>query len=263
MSDQTAQGQTLANVGGWQIEIIVQGYPGKSVCHGGLGWSTIAMLQGHGRLALIDVGSFSQRSIIQEWLRAKGLTPGDVTDVLLTHAHWDHSLNWVMFPKARIAIGAKELAWSLKEPWGAGPIPELYVRELDRSNQTTLVTAGDEVLPGIMAYDMPGHTPGHLVFVLGGREHDVIFTGDAAKNRAELLSLTADMTYDQIVSGQSMRRIWELWRKKPGTVLIPGHDVPMVLKDGQPSYIGERKGGVSSWFGETLDQTTLFDLTVK
>lgn len=251
----------LAETGGWQIEIVVQGYPGKSVCHGGLGWSTIALLRGHGRVALIDVGSFSQRSLILARLSAHGLTPADVTDVLLTHSHWDHSINWVMFAKARIAIGAKELAWSLKEPWGTSPVPELYVRELDRSKQTVLIKAGDEVLPGFSVYDAPGHTPGHVMFVLDGAEHDIIFTGDAAKNRAELISLTADMSYDQTVSRKSMETMWNLWRKKPGTIMVPGHDVPMVLEAGIPAYIGARAAAISSWFGETLDQTRLFELT--
>ena len=57
----TEQVAKLEEVGGWRIDIIVQGYPGKSVCHGALGWSTIALLRGHGRVVLIDVGSFAQR----------------------------------------------------------------------------------------------------------------------------------------------------------------------------------------------------------
>lgn len=252
---------SLPGIGGWDIDIVVQGYPGKSVCHGGLGWSTIALLRGYGHVAFIDVGSFSQRGIIQQSLESRGLAPADVTDVLLTHSHWDHSLNWVMFSKARIAIGTKELAWSLQEPWGKGPVPELYVRELDRLDRTALVMAGDEVLPGIRAYDMPGHTPGHLVFRLHGEKNDVLFTGDAAKNRAELLSLTADMTYDPMISQRSMEKIWEIWKDKPGTILVPGHDVPMVLENGKPAYIGERAAGISSWFGEKLEQTKLFELT--
>lgn len=261
MATSASEASPLAEIGGWQIEIVVQGYPGKSVCHGGLGWSTIALLRGHDRVALIDVGSFSQRSLILARLAAHGLTPADVTDVLLTHSHWDHSINWVMFQKARIAIGTKELAWSLNEPWGASPVPELYVRELDRSKQTSLLKAGDEILPGFRVHDAPGHTPGHVMFVLDGDERDVIFTGDAAKNRAELLSLTADMSYDQAVSRKSMEKMWDLWRQKPGTIVVPGHDVPMVLEGGKPAYIGERAAAISAWFGETLDQTRLFDLT--
>ena len=263
MATSATQAPPLAEIGGWRIEIVVQGYPGKSVCHGGLGWSTIALLRGHGRTALVDVGSFSQRSLIAARLGAHGLSPASVTDVLLTHSHWDHSINWVMFPNARIVVGAKELAWALKEPWGTSPVPELYVRELDRSAQTSLVNAGDEPLPGITVRDAPGHTPGHITFVLDGGARDVVFTGDAAKNRAELLSLTADMSYDQGISRSSMQAIWDAWRKKPGTILVPGHDVPMLLQDGKPAYIGERAAAISSWFGETLDQTRLFDLTSR
>lgn len=29
---------------GYAIDIVVQGFPGKSVCHGGLGWSLIVLL---------------------------------------------------------------------------------------------------------------------------------------------------------------------------------------------------------------------------
>jgi hypothetical protein len=30
---------------------VVQGFPGKSVCHGGLGWSTVVLVRAHRRLA--------------------------------------------------------------------------------------------------------------------------------------------------------------------------------------------------------------------
>lgn len=251
--------QTFAE-GGYDIEIAVQGYPGKAVCHGGLGWSTIALLRGHGRVALIDTGSFGQRNLIIERLQANGLAPADVTDVLLTHSHWDHSINWVMFPNAKVYIDAGELAWSIKEPWGTTPVPELYVRELDASKQLVRIAAGAATIPGITTHAAPGHTPGHVFFMLEGQSRDIIFTGDAAKNRAEILSRTADMTYDPNVSRRSIEGIWALWRKRPGTVLVPGHDVPMVLENGEPKYIAPREGGIASWFGETLDQLKMFDL---
>lgn len=248
-------------IGGWQIDVLVQGYPGKTVCHGGLGWSTIALLRGHGRVALVDAGSFAQRQPIIDRLAANGLALDDVTDLLLTHSHWDHSVNWVMFPRARVAIGGAELDWSVGEPWGLTPVPELYMRELAGSTQLHRIAAGAAVLPGITTHEAPGHTPGHLVFVLEGEAHDIVFSGDAAKNRAELLSLTADMTYDPAISHRSMEAIWALWRRRPGTVMIPGHDVPMVLDGEVPRYISERDAAIQAWFGEGLDQVTLFQLT--
>jgi glyoxylase-like metal-dependent hydrolase (beta-lactamase superfamily II) len=166
-----------------------------------------------------------------------------------------------MFPAASVFIGAAELAWSLQEPWGTTPVPELYVRELANSAQTRRIGANPDILPGISAHDAPGHTPGHLVYVVAGESRDVVFTGDAAKNRAEILSRSADMTYDPALSGKSIESIWSLWSRKPGSILVPGHDVPMVLMDGQPTYIGARFAAVSAWFGTGLEQTTLFQLT--
>ena len=246
--------------GRYNLDILVQGYPGKSVCHGSLGWSTIALLRGEGRIALVDVGAFSQRNLVQQQLAAHGLAPADVTDVILTHAHYDHAINWVMFPKARIHIGGGELDWSVAEPWGITPVPELYVRELAGSSQLVRAAQGDEVLPGIVAHHAPGHTPGHLIFVLEGAERDIIFTGDAAKNRVELLTFEADMTYDPAVTRNTIEVIWRLWKRKPGTVLLPGHDLPMVLENGAPKYLGERKAAITAWYGETLEQTTLISL---
>jgi N-acyl homoserine lactone hydrolase len=254
-------GETPLRSGAYEVDILVHGYPGKAVCHGGLGWSTIALLRGAGRVVLVDVGSFGQRQLVIDGLARHGLKPGDVTDVLLTHSHWDHSVNWVMFPNAGIVIGADELAWSVAEPWGTTPVPELYVRELDRSAQTVRVRAGQEVLPRLVCQDAPGHTPGHLIFTLSGDDRDIIFTGDAAKNRAEILSLTADMTYDPAVSRRSMQHIWEIWRRRPGSVLIPGHDMPMVLEAGAPRYLRAQAAAIMAWFGESLDRTKLFQLT--
>ena len=115
----------------YDIDIVVQGFPGKSVCHGGLGWSSVVLLRAHDRIVLIDTGGFSMRAMLIKRFAERGLKPTDITDLLLTHSHHDHSVNWTMFSKARIVIGANELEWSLEEPWGIGPVPELYVRELN------------------------------------------------------------------------------------------------------------------------------------
>lgn len=247
--------------GSHQIDIIVTGYPGKSVCHGSLGWSTIALIRYGDRRALVDVGSFSQRKLLLEYFTANAIAPTDITDVLLTHAHYDHSINWVMFEKARIVIGGHELDWSLDQPWGMTAVPELYVRELAGSDRLHRIAPGDAVFPGVRAHLGPGHTPGCLVYVLDAGERDVIFTGDACKNRAELVSRDTDMTYDAAVSRATIDLIWELWRQKPGSVLVPGHDLPMIIEGDQPQYLGTREAAVSAWFGDGMDQTTLISLT--
>ena len=247
-------------LGEHQIDIIVHGFPGKSVCHGSLGFSTIALVRHGERAALVDVGSFGQRALISDWLAQHEISAGDITDVLLTHSHYDHSINWVMFPNARITIGAGELDWSLAEPWGTTPVPELYVKELARWPNLNRVRDGELVFPGITAHMTPGHTPGSMVYVLDSGECDMIFTGDACKNRAELLSRAADMTYDADVSRASIEAIWAYWTRRSANVLIPGHDLPMVLEAGVPRYLGQREAAVRAWYGEDLNETTTFSL---
>ena len=148
---------------GYDIDIVVQGFPGKSVCHGGLGWSSVVLVRGHGRIALVDTGPIGMRKLIKERLHKRGLAPGDITDLLLSHAHHDHSINWPMFRNARVVIANTELEWALEQPIGETPVPELYMRELAQWPKLVRANDGDEVMPGITAHMAPGHTPGCLV----------------------------------------------------------------------------------------------------
>jgi len=54
-----------------------------------------------------------------------------------------------------------------------------------------------------------------------------------------------------------------LWRKRPGSILIPGHDLPMTQEDGRIEYIGERKAALKAWIGEDIETATLIELSVR
>jgi N-acyl homoserine lactone hydrolase len=245
----------------YDVDVLVHGFPGRSICHGGLGWSTIALLRGQGRTSLVDVGAFGVRRELKKQLNSRQVLPSEVTDVVITHAHYDHAVNFTLFPNATVWIGDAELEWAQRQPPGFDPLPELYVRELATSSRVRRIADGEEFLPGIRAIASPGHTPGHVLFLLEGGPARVLFTGDAAKNRAELLSHDPDMSDDRAASRVSMERIWSLWREVPGTILIPGHDLSMRLSDdGTPAYLGERKAGIAAWFAETIEMVTEIDL---
>lgn len=242
----------------YSIDVLIQGYPGRSLFHGSLGWSTTTLLRGEGRQILVDVGAFGARHLLAQQLAELKVAPGDITDVVLTHAHYDHSVNFMLFPNATVWIGEKELAWASAQPPGFDPLPELYVRELEVSPRVNRIRAGDRFLPGFRAVLAPGHTPGHLLFYVTGNESAILFTGDAAKNRAELLAMTVADTYDQTVSQGSLALIWDYWKREPGTLLVPGHDLCMRLDDaGQPQYVGERHAVLNAWLGDTLEPTSI------
>jgi N-acyl homoserine lactone hydrolase len=247
---------------GTNVDIIVSGYPGKSVCHGGLGWSTIALVRNGSRSALVDVGTFGQRELIRRFLADLSISEADITDVLLTHAHHDHMINWVMFDTARIVIGREELEWSCRQRWGSSPVPELYTKELASWPNLCVAEAGDEVFPGMTAISAPGHTPGGFIYHLRGEGVDVIFSGDSAKNRAELICREADASYDAAITRASIDMIQDLWRQRPGTILVPGHDLPMVLNEGEACYLGERNAAIKAWFGDDLETTSFFGLQI-
>lgn len=246
----------------YRVDVLVQGFPGKAICHGGLGWSTVTLLRGEGHTILVDVGAFGVRRELRNQLEARGVRPEDVTDVFLTHVHYDHAVNFVLFQNAKVWIGEKELAWAAAQPPGFNPIPELYVAELSRSERVRRVQAGERFLPGLESLAAPGHTPGHMLLYLHANPVPVLFTGDAAKNRAELLSREVDATGDADTSHRSIDMIWECWRSVPGTVLIPGHDLSMYLDtDGKPQYLGERKAAIAVWFSESIRAMSIFDLS--
>lgn len=245
----------------YTLDILIQGFPGRAVCHGGLGWSTIALIRDAGRIALLDVGAFGVRRELRKQLNAHGVSPEAVTDVILTHAHYDHAVNFTLFPNATVWIGDEELNWAAAQPPGFNPLPELYVRELVQLPRLRRLVDGDEPLPGLRAMAAAGHTPGHLFYRLQMDPVPVIFTGDSAKNRAELLSMAVDHSEDHAQSRLTLERIWAQWRAVPGTLLVPGHDLTMRLDaTGSPEYLGERQAAIAAWFSESIETMTRIDL---
>lgn len=237
----------------FEHDIFVQGFPGKSSTHGGLGWSTIALLSQGDQNIIVDVGSFGVRKQLFKKLKEKGLVPEDITMVLLTHTHWDHCVNWTLFPNATIVVGRVDMKWAINEPVGSSDVPELYVAELNRSPRVRFVDHLEEVIPGIVAHQTQGHTPGHIAYSVDNGEYDLVFSGDAAKNRAELVSGDVDMTLNLVESQDSITYLWNLWKKKKGNLMIPGHDIPMKLEGGEPVYIHKREASLECWFSESLE----------
>jgi N-acyl homoserine lactone hydrolase len=240
---------------------LVQGYPGKSTHNGGLGWSSVTLVRHGDRLLLADTGSFGMRPLVADRLAEHRVAPADVTDILLSHVHYDHAANYLLFPQAQIWISAAELEWAAERGPAFDAVPELYSAELARNPQTRLINGDGEILPGIEAFAAPGHTPGSTVYRICGPDSTLLFTGDAAKNRAELLSGDVDMTLDRVASMQTVSKIGEIWRERPGTVLVPGHDLPMRWSSNGPDYLAHRAAGIRSWFGDDLSTTTHFTLT--
>jgi glyoxylase-like metal-dependent hydrolase (beta-lactamase superfamily II) len=210
---------------------IVAGLPVKSSTHGSFGWSSVWMLRSADRIVVMDTGGPAYVPVLHERLAAHGLALGDVTDLVLTHAHWDHCANFTLFDRARVWIGDDELAWARRQVPGTHFLSELHVAELARRQDRDdggLVTVTDEheILPGIRALRVPGHTPGHLALRVDTSDGVLLFAGDSVKNIRELATATADLTMDEAASRSSIARLRDLMRTDDA-LLVPGHDAPL------------------------------------
>ncbi len=109
-------------------------------------------------------------------LKAVGISPEEITHVVLTHGHFDHiggvSQNGKpCFPNAAHYMNAAEL-----EYWAATPPSEANFETLMISiandklgpikDKIVNIDDGDEIVPGIKAIDAPGHTLGHMAVQL-------------------------------------------------------------------------------------------------
>lgn len=216
----------------YTLDVLVSGFPGKSSSHGGLGWSSVCLLRNDKRAILVETGPPAYIPILHEKLSRLGLTPVDISHVLITHLHWDHVGNFTMFPRAKVVTSETELRWGEAQPPGTTFVPDLHIRALADSPRTCLVRGTQEFLPGISALETPGHTPGHVAYFATAVGGNIIFAGDSVKNRYELATGNVDSSMNIDDSRASVALLKTMMEQDPSTVMIPGHDVPLSLRDG-------------------------------
>ena len=120
-----------------------------------------------------------RRSIVDQ-LGDLGIAPDAVTIVALSHYHADHSGQAAMFPKARLLIGAEDMAVVR----GAAPAFNLQRDDFapwSRQGGTVQEVTGDLDMFGdgqVQMLAAPGHTPGHHVLLVRLRSGAVLLTAD-------------------------------------------------------------------------------------
>lgn len=220
----------IASPSSYDAYVLVDGFPGRSSTHGSFGWSSLHLLVHADRRVLVETGPPAYVPLITAGLSRHGFTRTDVTDVLITHAHWDHLSNIAMFPQARVWMSPAEFAWALTLPSDEPFISHPHLQELNSRGVEPAVD-GEEVLPGIAAIGTPGHTPGHVAYVAHTTDGPLVFAGDSVKNLFELATGQVDSTLDRQASEASAHRL-RTYMTESGAVLVPGHDVPLAIHDG-------------------------------
>lgn len=137
---------------------------------------TIWLVRGGGHNVLVDAGFYHER-FFKEWkvkdfikpsdaLAGLGVKPEDITDIVISHMHWDHADGSDLFPKARIWVQKDELEYYPGEAWetkdtsgGIDPEDVLELVRLNTEGRVGLVHGdAQEILPGLTCYTGGRHT---------------------------------------------------------------------------------------------------------
>jgi len=169
-------------------------------------------------------------------LSSLGVAPEDVSAVVVTHFHYDHIGNLAAFPGAELIVPRRELEfWTgppARHPQFAAHVEAAEVEWIRRAAEEGRVrtSAGEEqVLPGITAIEVGGHSPGQQMVLVEGEEGRVLLTSDAVHFYEELeLRRPFGVIADLEAMYRAYERVVELSRE-PGTVVVAGHD-PAVMQ---------------------------------
>jgi glyoxylase-like metal-dependent hydrolase (beta-lactamase superfamily II) len=167
-------------------------------------------------------------------LKAIGIDPASVKDVLITHMHYDHCGNHRLFPSARYHLQDRELRFctsrSMTHSLMQFPFEQEDVLEMVRrlfAGRIVFHDGDEEITPGLSVHHVGGHTLGMQIVRVSTRRGAVVLASDASHYYANMeRGLPYPVTYNVAEVMEGYRRAYAL-ASSPDHV-IPGHD-PLVL----------------------------------
>jgi glyoxylase-like metal-dependent hydrolase (beta-lactamase superfamily II) len=168
--------------------------------------STCSLIRDGDRLIVVDPGMASDDDVILRPLRALGVEPRDVTDVVLSHHHPDHTMRVALFPNAAV-----------HDHWAT-------YRGIDWEDADA---EGRILTPSVALIRVPGHTAQDIAVVAGTEQGTVVFTHAWWDADGPPEDPTAE---DPEALRASRRRIRELADR-----IVPGHGEPFTPDESTPA----------------------------
>jgi len=189
---------------------------------------------GRGRVVLVDCGtdalsrpgraqlrtrwSIAHATTVTDAIARLGLVPADVTDIVLTHHHWDHAGALGLFSQA--TVHAHRAEWRSVPSRLRGPV--------ERSERLSLFGGQSaELWPGLAVREAGRHTEHQVMVELECARGPVVLASDAAyldRNVEERRAVT--VTIDRAANVADVAAAAERVGRQN---VIPGHD-PLIFE---------------------------------
>lgn len=199
----------------------------------------------NGRMVLVDAG-FKRADLIARWkptnyvrpdsavLRA-GVKPDAVTDVIISHIHWDHFDGADLFPNARIWIQREEVDHHIDS---AGKVMNRAIDGPDAAMLHALRAAGRiafvdgdarEIIPGIRVYTGGKHTFQSQYVGVNTAQGTVVIASDNMYLYENLdRQVPIAQTLDPASNLSAQKRMVTL--ASSPRLVVPGHDPAVLLR---------------------------------
>lgn len=138
----------------------------------------LVRLPGHPTIIDTGLGAGMGGKLAESVVRA-GLKPADITDIFISHSHFDHvggtvtAAGGLAFPNATIHMHAAEWAFLQSQPANAKLAAAI-------APKVKTFSAAGEILPGLSVLPNPGHTPGHSTYRVSSQGQSLRTLGDTA-----------------------------------------------------------------------------------
>jgi glyoxylase-like metal-dependent hydrolase (beta-lactamase superfamily II) len=210
---------------------------------------TVWLLRGNGRTILVDAG-FYRDKFVQRWkptnyiqpseaVARAGVKPEDVTDIIVSHIHWDHADGLDLFPNARIWIQKAEYQHHV------GPAGSALDRAIDADDAMMLhdlATRGrvnqidgdsTQIIPGITVFTGGKHTFASQYATVRTRDGTAVIASD---NLYLYENLDAHrpiaQTLDSLSNLAAQARMTRL--ASSPRLIVPGHDPAVFTRFPKP-----------------------------
>jgi glyoxylase-like metal-dependent hydrolase (beta-lactamase superfamily II) len=168
--------------------------------------STVGFVRDGEVRVIIDPGMVPDPIAILGPLAALGESPVNITDVVFSHHHPDHTLNAALFPNARF-----------HDYWA------IYKADTWNSREAE----GYHLSPSIRLIETPGHTPQDITTLVGTSDGVVAFT--------HLWWFATGPADDPLADDSTALHTNRLRVLRVAKLIVPGHGVPFIPNETTPS----------------------------